>query len=118
MLEPGPASSSFIVRVLRRVGVAALLVALLAFTGLMLDVFDGFPFTRSAGSWRFWVGGLVLGGLFYAVCETGFEWITAGDRPGDPVITRVFRLLLGMSFVAAMIAAALAIIGFSHRLSS
>ena len=89
-----------------------MLAVLLAVVGLIEDLFGGLSFTRSAGTWPYWLGGLILTGILYAVAEMGFDWITDADRITDPLATRVLRLVLGMSFVALLLAAILLVSGF------
>lgn len=99
----------------RPIGFVALVMALLAFVGLALDLFVGLPFTRSAATWPIWLGGLLLGGLVYALAEIGIDRSTADDRTTDPLGTRVLRLVLGMSFVAALMAAVLFLVRMFSR---
>jgi hypothetical protein len=99
----------------RRVRIAAMLTALLAFVGLIDDAINGFRFTRSVHSWPLWVGGLLLGGLVYAIGEAGFEWITAADRTTDPLGRRVMRLLMGTAFVSGLLIGGLLLIELFSR---
>jgi len=71
---------------------------LLAFSGLIEDLFNGLAYTRSAPTWAIWIGVLILVGLLKALAEGGFEWITEADRTTDPLGKRVLRLVLGMMF--------------------
>jgi hypothetical protein len=94
-----------LVSLLRIAGIVLAVVSLLGLSGLTHDLFNRLAFTRSARTWIAWIGGLVLAGLFYALAEGGFEWITEGDRTTDPLGQRVVRLVVGMTFVAALLVA-------------
>ena len=89
----------------RIAGVVSAVVFVLGLSGLAHDLFQGLAFTRSAPTWIVWIGGLILAGLLCVLAEGGFEWITEGDRTTDPLGQRVVRLVLGMTFVAALLAA-------------
>jgi len=83
--------------------IAVMLIALVALAGLVEDSLNAFAFTRSVRSWPLWAGGLVLGGLVYAIAETGFEWITAADQTTDALARRVMRSLMAAAFVSGLL---------------
>jgi hypothetical protein len=109
------ADRSNVLNLARPIGLVGLVIALLAFAGLVLDLFVGLPFTRSAPTWPSWLGGLLLGGLVYALAGIGFDRITADDRTTDPLATRLLRLVLGMSFMAAFMAVVLFLVRMFSR---
>ena len=89
--------------ILRVAGAVAAVILLLGFAGLLGDLFGGLKFTRSEPSWPLWVGGLIVGGLIYAVTEGAFEWVTSGDRTTDPLGKRVLRLIAGILVVGGLL---------------
>ena len=94
-----------------RVGAAIVcLVAILALTGLVGDLFDGFAAKRSAGSWPLWLGGLVLAGLIAALSDGAFDWVTSGDQTTDPLGRRVVRLVSGVLLSAAIVLIIVAVV--------
>jgi hypothetical protein len=89
---------------------AGIVLAMLAFFGIVLDLTEGLPFTRSLPGWSMWLVGIMLSGLVYAVAEVGVESIWASDMTSDPLPIRLLRLVLGLSFVAGLAVAVLLLV--------
>ena len=91
--------------VLRVTGFFLGALVLLALVGLIGDLFGGLQFSRRAPTWSIWVGGLILGGLLYALSDGLFDWAAEPDRTADPVAKRVLRLTAALAAVAVLIIA-------------
>jgi len=85
----------------------------LLFAGFLADAFSGFAVIRHAGSVVGGIGGLLLLGVLYLCAECVGERVTDMDTTEQPLLRRIFNLLVllvSMALIGALFYYVLSII--------
>jgi len=93
-----------------RARMLALFIALVLFLGLINDLFSGLPLTRGSRSWGIWLLGIFGFGTLYLLGEAAADWINGRDNVTDPPAKRALNLVLLLTLVLVVCAAAVSII--------
>lgn len=86
-----------------KIKIVVSVVGVLLFGGVVLDSMNRFYIIRSAKSFGWALGGILLLSIFYLIGEVGCEWISSKDNVSHPLYKRFFHLVLLFGFVGIIV---------------